>query len=57
MGELLCAIEKNREPSNSARENLRSLAICLAAVKSADSGRAQTPGQVRRLDPAVKSTK
>jgi hypothetical protein len=49
MGELLCAIEENREPSNSARENLRSLAICFAAVKAADTGKAQTPGKVRRL--------
>lgn len=49
MGELLCAIEENREPSNSARENLRGLAICFAAVRSANTGRAQIPGQVRRL--------
>ncbi len=49
MGELLCAIEENREPSNSARENLRSLALCFAAVKAADTGKAQTPGKVRRL--------
>ncbi len=51
MGELLCAIEENREPSNSARENLCSLAICFAAVKSADTGNPQTPGDVRRLSP------
>ncbi len=49
MGELLCAIEENREPANSARENLRSLAICFAAVKAADTGQVQTPGKVRRL--------
>ena len=49
MGELLCAIEENREPSNSARENLRSLALCFAAVKSANTGTAQIPGKVRRL--------
>lgn len=47
MGELLCAIEQDREPSNSARLNLRSLAICFAAVKSADTGRAQAPGKIR----------
>ena len=46
MGELLCAIEQNREPSNSARGNLRSLALCYAAVKSADTGRAVTPSKV-----------
>ena len=49
MGELLCAIEENREPSNSARENLSSLALCFAAVKAANTGKAQTPGKVRRL--------
>ena len=46
MGELLSAIEQDREPSNSARANLRSLAICFAAVKSADTGRAQQPGKI-----------
>lgn len=49
MGELLCAIEEDREPSNSARQNLASLALCFAAVKSAGTGRAQVPGAVRRL--------
>lgn len=38
MGELLCAIEEDREPENSAADNLRSLAVCLAAMKSADAG-------------------
>jgi predicted dehydrogenase len=38
MGELLSAIEDNREPNNSARGNLRSLALCFAAVSSADTG-------------------
>ena len=49
MGELLCAIEENREPINSARNNLRSLEICFAAVASADSGMPVTPGDVRQL--------
>ena len=49
MGELLCAIEEDREPANSARENLHSLALCFAAVKAADTGRAQSPGAARRL--------
>jgi len=49
MGELLCAIEENREPSNSARNNLRGLEVCFAAVASADSGNPETPGKVRRL--------
>ncbi len=38
MGELLCAIEENREPENSAADNLKSLAIVIAAMKSADQG-------------------
>ena len=38
MAELLCAIEENREPDNSARHNLSSLALCFAAMKSADNG-------------------
>jgi predicted dehydrogenase len=36
MGELLCAIEENREPLNSAAENLKSLAIVFAAMQSSD---------------------
>ena len=40
MAELLCAIEDNREPRNSARGNLRSLAVCFAAVESAERGSA-----------------
>ncbi len=40
MAELLCAIEENREPLNSARGNLRSLAISFAALQSADRGEA-----------------
>jgi predicted dehydrogenase len=51
MGELLCAIEEDREPSNSARDNLSSLAVCFAAVKSADTGKLKSPGKVRRLPP------
>jgi len=49
MGELLCAIEEDREPSNSARENLRSLEICFAAVQAANTGKVQIPGRVRHL--------
>jgi predicted dehydrogenase len=44
MGELLCAIEENREPENSARDNLRGLELCLAAMASADSGETVRPG-------------
>lgn len=42
LGELLCAIEEGREPSHSARGNLRSLEICFAAIRSADTGRPET---------------
>ncbi|HEY0945978.1 MAG TPA: Gfo/Idh/MocA family oxidoreductase [Opitutaceae bacterium] len=38
MGELLCAIEEDRPPENSAEDNLKSLAICLGALRSADEG-------------------
>lgn len=44
MGELLCAIEDGREPLNNARENLRSLALGFAAVRSAESGRVEAVG-------------
>jgi predicted dehydrogenase len=41
MGELLCAIEDAREPLNNAHENLQSLALGFAAVRSAESGRVE----------------
>jgi hypothetical protein len=50
MAELLCAVEENRESSNSARNNLRSLAPAFAAIHSADSGKPAVSGQLRRLD-------
>jgi predicted dehydrogenase len=46
MGELLCAIEENRVPGHGARQNLQSLALCFAALASADSGQAQVPGTI-----------
>lgn len=49
MGELLCAIEDNREPTHSARNNLTSLALCFAAVASAERGEPVVPGTVRQL--------
>ena len=49
MGELLCAIEENREPNNSARSNLRSLELCFAALASADTGRPVEVGSVRAV--------
>jgi len=52
MAELLCAIEEDREPANSAENNLRSLELCFAAVAAAETGRPQVPGKIRR-PPAV----
>jgi predicted dehydrogenase len=49
MGELLCAIEENREPQNSARDNLSSLALCFAAIQSSFDGQPHIPGEVRAL--------
>ncbi len=40
MAELLCAIEEHREPRNSARQILRSLAVAFSAVDSAERGAA-----------------
>lgn len=50
MGELLCAIEEDREPSNGAAENLRSLAMAFAAVRSRMTGREVEIGEAPRLD-------
>lgn len=49
MGELLRAVEEKREPENSARDNLESLALCFAAIASAERGGPVVPGTVRRL--------
>jgi predicted dehydrogenase len=49
MGELLCAIEEDREPTNNARDNLRSLELCFAAIASADSGQPVAPGAVQTV--------
>ena len=50
MGELLCAIEEQRVPQNNARDNLRSLELCLAAVASADLGRPTRPGDGQHIE-------
>ena len=52
MGELLTAIEEGREPSHSARNNLQSLALCFAAVASAERQEPVKPGSIRRLEAA-----
>lgn len=44
MGELMRAIEEDREPENSAADNLKSLALVLAAMTSADGNRPVVPG-------------
>jgi predicted dehydrogenase len=49
MCELLCAIEEKREPANSARNNLSTLALCFAALNSANIGQPVRPGTVRKL--------
>lgn len=49
MGELLCAIEDRREPLNSARNTLRSLALCFAALHSANTHQPVVPGTIRKL--------
>jgi predicted dehydrogenase len=46
LGELFCAIEENRAPSHRAHDNLGSLAVCFAALASADSGEPQVPGTI-----------
>ncbi|NNM88817.1 MAG: Gfo/Idh/MocA family oxidoreductase [Phycisphaerae bacterium] len=49
MSELLRAVEEKRSPLNSARDNLRGLAVCFAAVISAETGQPQIPGKIRKL--------
>lgn len=49
MAELLCAIEEDREPTHSARNNLKSLAVCFAAVASAETGKPVKPFSVRNM--------
>jgi predicted dehydrogenase len=49
MAELLRAIEDDREPTNSARDNLRSLELCFAAVASAEDHEPKVPGEVRTM--------
>jgi hypothetical protein len=49
MAELLCAIAEGREPTNSARNNLKSLALCFAAIESARTHQPQIPGNIRQM--------
>ncbi len=50
MGELLSAIEDGREPLNNARDNLDSLALAFAAVRSRITGQEIEVGAARRLE-------
>ena len=38
MGELMCAVDERREPSNSARHNLATLRLVAVARASAEAG-------------------
>ncbi len=49
MGELLRSIEEKRQPSNSAENNLKSLAVCFAAIAAAETHQPRVPGKVRKL--------
>lgn len=51
MGELLCALEEKRESTINARENLESLALCFAAVRSAETHQPVVPGEAMTLEP------
>lgn len=47
LGEFLRSIEEDREPSIGATNNLMSLALCFAALASADTGQPVKPGQAK----------
>lgn len=49
MCELLCAIEEGRPSLIDARDNLQSLALCFAAIESAETGQPVVPGTTRVL--------
>jgi predicted dehydrogenase len=49
MGELLRAIEEDRPAEHAAANNLQSLALCYAAVASAEGQQPVVPGSVQRM--------
>ncbi len=49
MGELLVAIEEDREPMNNAADNLKSLAMSFAAMEATRTGREVEIGSVRHI--------
>ncbi|MGM0432204.1 MAG: Gfo/Idh/MocA family protein [Spirochaetota bacterium] len=50
MAELLHAIKEGREPEHNARENLKSLELCFAAVASSARGKPITPGKIKKYE-------
>jgi predicted dehydrogenase len=53
MAELMCAVEEDREPENSARNNLATLELCFAAARSAESGLAEQISDATRKRVAI----
>jgi predicted dehydrogenase len=51
IGELLTAIQENRDPSNSAESALQGLRLCFAAIESARQGRPINPAEVTAAGP------
>ena len=51
MSELLLAIEEKRQPTNSAADNLHSLALCFAALASAETGRQSNRARRPKIRP------
>jgi predicted dehydrogenase len=56
MGELLCAIEEDRQPFNSGRNNLNTLAAVFAVIAAVDSGQSVQVGAHRTLDEKCQPT-
>ncbi len=49
MGELMRSIEAHRQPVHNARDNIESLALCFAAIASAETHKPVVPGTVTKL--------
>ena len=57
MAELLCAIEDDRVPYHNAEDNLKSLALCFAAVHSAETHQPVDAGSILYLPGRSTNTK